>query len=210
MADTIFDIEALTGDMTDEDYSKHYSGQSRRAPNFAAYQMLLNSMQIGSRKHVDIPITHADADSAARELRYNLNEAAKERTEWKTVELTEDEAAQYAANKRIERFTRVGEDETETHITRIKGAWRTEVKAPVVLRWQSDTREIEKDVTENGKTVKKTVKVPTRLYYVVVSTEAIKHRAKRSTNGTVTENGTEPVTENKPDEKAPAPEGAAA
>jgi hypothetical protein len=175
MADTIFDIESLMGDLTDEEADTIFKPTNRRAPNFAIYQTLVNAQQLGQRKYVNIPKDHADPIEAARDLRYNLNEAAKDRTIWKTAELTEEEAAQFAANKKIDIFTR----EDGTHVTRIKGEWRVEVKEPVVLRWKVDSKEEQRTVTEDGKEVTKMVKVPTRMYYVSVATQAIRHRAPR-------------------------------
>jgi hypothetical protein len=140
--------------------------------------MLVNTQEIGRKKHVDVPKDHPKPEEAARDLRYNLNEAAKERMVWKTATLTDEEKAQADANKRIDRFER----EDGTVIQRMKGGeWKTEVKEPVILRWKIDTREEERDVTENGKTVKKTVKVPTRMHYVSVATTAVRHRAPRAT-----------------------------
>jgi hypothetical protein len=190
MAD-IFDIESLMGDLTEEEADEVFKPVSRRAANFGVYQMLLNTQAIGQKKHVNIPADHPKPDEAARDLKYNLNEAAKERTVWKSVTLNEDEAAQFAANKRIERFERQvpsvtdpenGDSEGYTMvIQRMKGGeWKTEVKEPVVLRWKIDTKDVEREVTEDGKTVKKTVKVPTRMYYVSVATEAIRKRAPRA------------------------------
>jgi hypothetical protein len=176
MADTIFDIESLMGDLTDEEADTIFKPANRRAPNFAIYQTLVNAQQLGQRKYVNIPKDHADPIEAARDLRYNLNEAAKERTVWKTAELTEDEAAQFATNKKIDLFERAD----GSHVTRIKGEWRVEVKEPVILRWKIDSKEEEREVTENGTTVKKTVKVPTRMYYVSVATTAVRHRAPRA------------------------------
>lgn len=177
MADAIFDIASLVSDVTEEEADEIFKPQTRRAPNFDAYVLLLNAQEIGQKKHVDIPKDHADPVEAARLLRYNMNEAAKARTIWKTVQLTEDEAAQFAANRKIDRFER----EDGTAVTRMKGGeWKTEVKEPVVLRWKIDTREEERDVTEGDKTVKKMVKVPTRMHYLSVATEAIRRRAPRA------------------------------
>lgn len=176
MADTIFDIESLMGDLTDEEADTIFKPANRRAPNFAIYQTLVNAQQLGQRKYVNIPKDHADPIEAARDLRYNLNEAAKERTVWKTAELTEEEASQFAENKKIVLFERAD----GSHVTRIKGEWRVEVKEPVILRWKIDSKEEEREVTENGTTVKKTVKVPTRMYYVSVATTAVRHRAPRA------------------------------
>lgn len=199
MADTIFDIEALMSDVTDEEAATIFAPTSRRAPNFAVYQMLVNAQALGARKHVDIPKDHAKPEEAARDLRYNLNEAAKERTVWKDAELTDDEKAQLAENKRIDRFERAD----GTTVTKMKDGWKTEVKEPVILRWKVDTREEEREVTEDGKTVKKTVKIPTRMHYVSVATTAIVHRAKR----TKTEDKpAEATTANTPD--APSTNGA--
>lgn len=176
MADAIFDIASLVSDVTEEEANEIFKPQSRRAPNFDAYVLLLNTQDIGQRKHVDIPKDHADPVEAARVLRYNMNEAAKQRTVWKTAELTDDEASQFAANKKIDRFER----DDGTAVTRMKGGeWKTEVKEPVILRWKIDTREEEREVTEGDKTVKKTVKVPTRMHYISVATEAIRHRSSR-------------------------------
>jgi len=203
MADMIFDIEALISDVTEEEAAEIFKPANRRPPNFAAYQMLINAQPLGVRKHVDIPKDHPDAAEAARNLRYFLNEAAKERTVWKTAELTDDEKAQLSENKRIDRFERAD----GTVVTKMKDGWKTEVKEPVVLRWKVDTREEQREVTEGDQTVTKTVKIPTRMHYLSVATEAIVHRAKRAkpaeatadaptTNGTehtpdtVTENGT--------------------
>lgn len=206
MADTIFDIAALVSDMTEEEEAKIFGGASRRAPNFAQYQMLINALDIGAAKHLDVPKDAPDPRQAARDLKYNLNEAAKERTKWLTVQLTDDEASQYAGNKKIDRFERqvidaATETDAEGHtqvITRVKDKWVTEVKAPVVLKWRDDTKEVEQTVEKDGKQVTETVKVPTRCHFVIISTEAVRKRAKRTKpadaaapNGTVVE----PLTE---------------
>ena len=198
MADAIFDIASLISDVTEEEAAEIFKPTSRRAPNFAAYLMLLNAQEIGQRKHVDLPKDAEKPEDVARDLRYNLNEAAKERTVWKTVELTEDEAAQFAANKKIDSFERPD----GVTITRTRaGKWAHEVKEPVILRWKIDTQEVEREVTEDGKKVKKMVKVPTRMHYVSVATEAIRRRAPRaSANGT--ENATD---EQKPEGDKLAP-----
>jgi hypothetical protein len=216
MADAIFDIAALMSDVTEEEAAEIFKPQSRRAPNFAAYQMLINAQEIGARKHVDIPKDHENPEQAARDLRYNLNEAAKERMVWKTATLTDDEKAQLEANRRIDRFER----EDGTVVTKMKDGWKTEVKEPVVLRWKIDTREekqnVEEEVEENGqkvkKTVEKTVKIPTRMHYVSVATTAIVHRARRNGPVTVTHeqtNGAD-TSANGTTEGAPQTEGAPA
>lgn len=178
MADVIYDIESLLSDMSDEEQAILYPGTaSRRAPNFATYQMLINSLGVGAKKNLGLPKNAPDPEKAARDMRYNLNEAAKERTEWQVRELTEDEAAQFAANKKIDRFERAD----GTVVTRMKdGKWMTEAKAPVILRWKVDTQEVERSETKDGKTTTKKVKVPTSLHFVIVATEAVKHRAPRA------------------------------
>jgi hypothetical protein len=175
MTDQIFDLDALLRPMTEEEIAEVYPNKDRRAPNFEAYQVKINATEIGSRVHATVPQTD-EPEVAARALRYNLSEAAKERTVWKAVDLTEEEAALYAANKRIDRFDR----EDGSHVTRIKNEWRTQVKEPVVLRWKVETKEVDRSVTEDGKTTIKKVKVPVRMTYVVVATVEVRHRAART------------------------------
>lgn len=166
MAQVIFDIDSLMQPMSDEEVARVFPNVVTKAPNFNAYQMKLNASDIGNRFSVAIP-EGEDVDASVRALKFNLNEAAKHRTVWKDATLTEDEAAQYAANKKIDRFDRAD----GTHVTRIKGEWKQEVAEPVLIRWTADTREVEREVTKDGKTEKKTIKVPTRLYVTIAASE---------------------------------------
>ena len=179
MADTIFDIDALMVEMPEDEQPDLFKPASRRAPNFAAYQMKLNLAQIGTRFTLDFAknLAHADAAEAVKTIRYNLNEAAKERVIWKPTELTEDEAAQAAADKKIGKFER----EDGTVITRFKGEWKREVKEPVVLRFKLDTRDEEQPDPANP-TGTKTVKIPTRMYVLPIATEPVVHRAPRGSS----------------------------
>lgn len=208
MTDTavVFDIENAMVELTEEEASKVWKDQSRRASNFAAYQAKVNATAIGGHFKINIP-KQANTDATlklAREIKYNVNEAAKERVAMKPATLTTDEAAQFAANKKIDAFDR----DDGSHIVRAKGQWFTQVTEPVVIRWRQDTHEEEVEVEKDGKKGKVKVNVPDLLYVLVQSLDSVKKRAKRTDNkngpvvvvqqptGETTSNGTtEPLTD---------------
>lgn len=181
MTAVVFDLDALFEPMTDDEAREIFPAVTRRSPQYPAFLMKVNSLGIGSDWHISLP-PDADPEKAARELRYNVNEAAKERTVWKVTPLTEDEQAQYAANKKIDRFERTvpatdDEPEHTLAVTRMKdGKWMSEVSEPIVIRWKIDTRDEEREREKDGKKEKYIAKIPTKMHAHVLATEAIVHR----------------------------------
>jgi hypothetical protein len=176
MSDMIFDLDAILRPATEEEIAEFFPTRDRKSPQFDKYQLLVNTLEVGDQKALDVPQNVPEPEEAARTLRYNFTEAGKLRTAWVIAQLTDDEAAQSAANKRIDTFTR----EDGSRVTRIKGEWRTEVKAPVIFRWKLDQKDVEREIDDNGKKVKKTVKVPFRMIVTVVASEAVRKRAPRA------------------------------
>jgi predicted SnoaL-like aldol condensation-catalyzing enzyme len=176
MSDMIFDLDALMRPATEEEIAEFFPTRDRKSPQFEKYQLMVNAMEVGDKKVLDVPQNVPEPEEAARVLRYNFTEAGKARTAWKVAQLTDDETAQAAANRRIDTFTR----EDDTRVTKIKGEWRTEVKAPVIFRWKLDQTEVDREVELDGKKVVKKIKVPLRMVLTVVASEAVRTRARRT------------------------------
>lgn len=172
-----YDIFSLGSEMSPEELRATFPSQVKRSARYADFVTLLSRLDIGGGWKFGLP-EGIDPDVAVRDLKYNLTEAAKERKTWKTAALTEDEATQFNANKKIDRFER----SDGSAVTRTKDGWKTEVTEPVMLTFHVDTKTEERDVTDkDGKVAKKQVKVPLRVHILLKANTPIRHRASRAT-----------------------------
>ena len=132
-----------------------------RAENFAEYLNFMNAREVGDSFRIPVEKGENNA-AAAREIRRNFNEAAKERT-------------------------------------------RDGKPAPVVLRWKVDSSNLKRTVKKDGKTVDEEYTVINKLTALLVSTEDIKHRAKKKAEAAPTTGGENGVStdQDKPAEATP-------
>lgn len=177
-----FEVEILSKQEADS----IWKARGRRADDFQEYVDFLNQLSIGDSFRVRIPkgTPIEKNEEEAKKLKYNFNEAAKERT--RAYKLTADPATLPAEELVVplDQWNK-GDD----------GNWYAHGPEPVVLRWKVDSHIEKQTVKKDGKSAQIDVKVIDVMTLLVVNTEAVRKRGPRKpktttetpANGTATE-----------------------
>lgn len=169
--------------------------QTKRAPNFADYQMFMNTHDVGASWRTKVEPGDQNEEHA-KVIRHNFNEAARERT------------AIIRLDAKPANGTEVQGIAADQFTSGPDGKWRAEKPAPVAIKWKVNSHKEKREVADaKGKKTTIEIDVIDSLTALITATAARQTRAPRAANEDVTALVTTPPADAKKGTKYTLPDG---